>query len=169
MAVSKTHLDEVIDYPQKVIRALYDNQNFVSLLLNIPNANLTDLNIEDAYYEHMFDYQYVDETVTEAESFCWVDTEIFYKSLTTKTILIDILVGVHKDIMKPSDDFKTFGNRRDNLIREIDYTLRGMDIGGIGPLEPIGRIRPVAIGNKFSGKQICFSGPDFAIARNIKR
>lgn len=169
MIASKTHLDEVVDYPRKVIRALYNNQNFVSLLLNIPNADLMNPDVEDAYYGHMFDYRYVDGTVTEAESFCWVDTEIFYKSSTIKTVLIDILVGVHKDVMKPSSAFKTFGNRRDNLIREIDFTLRKNEDFGIGGLEVIDRIQPVTIGNKFSGKQICFAVPNFAESVRIKR
>lgn len=169
MITSKTHLDEIIDYPRKVIRVLYDNQNFVSLLLNKPNADLSDPNIEDAYYEHIFGYNYVDGTVTSAESFCWVDTDIFFKNVTTKTIKIDILVGVHKEIMKLPVAFKTFGNRRDNLIREIDFTLRGNDTFGIGGLEPVDRIKPVVFAKEFSGKSISFIVPTFAEAKNIKR
>lgn len=167
--MAKTHLDEVVDYPRKVIRALYDNQNFVSLLLNIPNADLMNPDIEDAYYKQMFDYRYVDGTVLEAKSFCWIDTDIFYKNSTIKTIRVDILVGVHKGIMKPPNAFKTFGNRRDNLIREIDYTLRGNSDFGIGGFEAVDRIVPIVFAKEFAGKTISFMVPDFSESRNIKR
>ena len=121
---NKTHLDEIVNYPNKVINELYKNQNFVSLLVNKPNADLTDEVVEEAYQQLTHNYDYVDGIIQTSQSFMCVDTEIVASTNTIKDIYINILIGVNNSIMNLSNDFKFIGNRRDNLIREIDYILR---------------------------------------------
>lgn len=156
-------MDAIIKYPQIAIDELYTNQRFVSLLLNIPNADLSDPAIKKNYLDHALDYGYVDGTATSAESYCFLDTAITQRSPTIKIVVLNIIVLVHKGIMDLSPAFKSFGNRRDNLIREIDYTLHGNQKFGIGGLELVDYIKPINVSNDFSAKRISLAVPTFAV------
>ena len=40
--MAKTHLDEIVDVPSTVIRELYNNNEFVSLITNKPEDEITN-------------------------------------------------------------------------------------------------------------------------------
>lgn len=170
MTTSKTHLDEIVLYPEFVLNELYKNNSFVSLLIDVPNANLDSEEVENAFDQHTFDYTYVDGTIKEAQSFCCVDTTIDMDSDTIKNVYITILIGVSHGKMKlKGTGFNLKGNRRDNLIRELDYTLRSKPLG-IGKMVVDGGIEPVTIaGSEFSCKVITYKVSNFGKAAVINR
>lgn len=125
-------------FPDLVLLELSKNPLFVSLLTNIPDASLDDKDTAAKWNICTNNYIAVDETITDTMSFCCVDTRIKMDGTEVVNAYIDILVGVHRDVMSLRGTAFTglSGNRRDNLIREIDYTLRGSHAFGIGGLEP---------------------------------
>lgn len=166
MPLAKTHLDEMVNYPRMVLKKLYNNPEFVSLLVNIPNADINDETVEEIWEKCVFDYDYVDGIIQDPQSFCCIDTEVETRSPTIKNIYITILIGVHHNMMSLSKSgFKGIaGNRRDNLIRQLDYSLRDNGDFGIGGLELVGKVRPVTIsgaGNNFACKVINYKVPNF--------
>lgn len=169
----RTHIDEIVRFPDLVLLELSKNPLFVSLLTNIPDASLDDKDTAAKWNICTNNYIAVDETITDAMSFCCVDTRIKMDGTEVVDAYIDILVGVHRDVMSLRDTAFTglSGNRRDNLIREIDYTLRGSHAFGIGGLEPDGYIEPVKTANSplFACKVIHFKVATFGRSRNINR
>lgn len=163
--MAKTNLDEIVNFPNIAIRELSKNQNFVSLLTNIPNADLNDEDTEFEWNNCTNDFDYVEGIIQETKSFCCVDTEIEVTSNTIKEVYLTVLVGVHRNNMSlKGTNFKGIaGNRRDNLIRELDYTLRNDSSFGIGGLELVGRIRAASVaGKEFSCKVATYRVPNFA-------
>ena len=168
----KTHLDEVVFYPNKVIDLLSKNQTFVSLLTGFPNADLEDPDVENEWRACTNDYNYVEGIVQDTRSFLCVDTEVRVDSSEIKTVIVTLLVGVHRQNMslKNTEFTGMLGNRRDNMVREIDYTLRNSRDFGIGPLQLEGWIRPYAISSRdYVCKLIEYQVSNFAKSRNIDR
>lgn len=168
----KTHLDEIVFYPNKVIDLLSQNPTFVSLLTGIPNADLEDPAVEAEWERCTNDFNYVEGIVQDTRSFVCVDTEIRTPSNEIKTVIVTLLVGVHRENMSlRGTEFKgMLGNRRDNMIREIDYTLRNSRDFGIGALQLDGWIRPYAISSRdYVCKLMEYKVSNFAKSRNIER
>lgn len=63
--------------------------------------------------------------------------------------------------MPISTSFKVYGNRRDNLIREIDYVLSNSNDYGIGKLK-LKSVKPININKDFSCKVMIYEIPSFA-------
>ena len=171
--MDKTHLDEIVKIPAQLFSILSNNSNFVSLLTNIPNATLNDELVEIEWEKCINDYNYVKGVVQESKSFCCIDTEIDIESTAIKDVYINILIGVHNQNMSlKNTGIKGFmGNRRDNLIRELDYTLRYKNGLGIGKLEPWGRIKSVNVsgGEEFACKLVTYRLTNFAKSNRIER
>lgn len=150
----RTHLDEIVKYPDMVLRILERNQLFVSLLTDIPNASLDDWETRDKWESVTNNFNYIDGIVQDTLSFLCVDTAINMDGGQIKEVIIEMLIGVHKQNMRllgtPFEHLT--GNRRDNLIREADYSIRYSRDFGIGALIPYGTIGSVAT----------VSNPDFA-------
>lgn len=162
--MAKTHLDEIVDVPSTVIRELYNNNEFVSLITNIPNADIEDEVVEDTWDDCMCDYDYVDGTVQENRCFCCVDTTIYADTETIKQVYISIVIGVPHSLMslKGTKFTGIKGNRRDNLIRMLDLTLRDSHKFGIGGIV-FDKVEPVSIAGKaFSCKRIIYEATNFA-------
>lgn len=169
---ARTHLDEIVIYPNKVIDMLSKNQTLVSLLTNIPNADLDDIETENEWQRCTNDFNYVEGIVQDTHSFLCVDTEIRTDSNEIKSIILTLLVGVHREAMSLRNTafIGMLGNRRDNIVREIDYTLRNSREFGIGPLQLKGWIKPCAISSR---DHVCklmeYQVANFAKSRDIRR
>ena len=169
--LSKTNMDEIVTYPQKVLKLLSQNKTFVSLLTNIPNANIEDADVETEWDFCTNDFNYVEGIIIGTKSFCCIDTEVDVVSDEIKEVIISILIGVHKSCMslKGLGFTGIMGNRRDNLIRELDYSLRNARDFGIGKVTLNGRISPIDIGSKeFVCKLIEYKVSNFAQSRDIQ-
>lgn len=130
-----SNIDELIDYTQLVIRKIKGSKNVMSLIADDPDI---DLNSNDAvqWEDHIYDYNWVPNTVQESGSFVMVDTIVTEPGEATKTISIYVQIVCSKDCMKLSPEkFSLKGNRRDNIARFIDIELNGSREFGIGRLE----------------------------------
>lgn len=168
----RTNLDEIVFYPNRVIDMLSKNKEFVSLLTGIPNADIEDPVVESEWERCTNDFNYVEGIVQDTRSFICVDTEIRVPTTEIKTVIITLLVGVHRQNMslKNTDFTGVLGNRRDNMVREIDYTIRNARDFGIGPVQLDGWIRPYAISSRdYACKLMEYKVSNFAKSRNIDR
>lgn len=162
-----THIDQLVDYNQLVVNRILASQEVMALISNDPNLNL-DSDAAAEWEEHVIDHAWVDDTVQEAGAFITVDVDIpLMSSGTIKEMRVYVEVLVSKTYMKLSPSlFKGCkGNRRDNIVRQIDLLLNGSLDFGIGRLD-LKNIRTVTTANKFAGKLLTYEVSDFARDRS---
>lgn len=168
----RTHLDEIVKYPDIALRILERNRLFVSLLIDIPNASLDDPAVRRRWDAQTNNFNFIDGVVQDTMSFCCVDTSIEMDGGQIKWVDLELLIGVHKQNMKLyGTEFSNLtGNRRDNLLREADYSLRTSRDFGIGAVVPSGRIEAIAAVNHpdFACKLLRYNIATFAKGWNIE-
>lgn len=166
--MAKTHIDELVDYPAKVILKLANDKNCIALLKNKTSINEDD--VDDVLLNNIFDFEYVDKTTTEAEAYIWVEADVPYISnRTIKGMAIYVTVACHKQFMKL--DHKVFkgviGNRRDNLARYIDLILNDNFDFGVGKLT-LKSVKTLTSSNpNFTMRELVYQVPDFNIKEKI--
>ena len=163
-----SHLDEIVDFKRAIINALASSPDVVGLLLDDPNV---DMESDEAYAvreENIFDYDYVDETQTTAKSYVMVEVEVPSSGGTMKDLVIYVQVVVHKSLMTlDTTKFKGVkGNRKDNLIRQIDLLLNNSREFGIGKLLPES-VTLARVPVRFSSTMLTYSCPNFSIDRKL--
>ena len=168
----KTHLDELIDYSSNIISSMANSQEIVALMLDKDPANV-DLGGDDGDIarEHMFDYDYVDDTQLEAGAYIMVDVDMIDSPTgTVKDMEVYVQIVVSKTYMEL--DKKSFkgvkGNRRDNLARQIDLLLNGSKDFGIGKLSLMSA-RTANVPKSFTSKMLTYGVSDFAYTRGAGR
>ena len=134
----KTPLQDGVDYKAQVVARLVSSQAVVGLLLNNPEIDLDSDEAIDSLDDIIFDFDYIDRTVERSNAFIMVDADMVGPtSASFNAWEIYVQVVCHKDYVKM--DSKIFkgvrGNRRDNLMCEIDKLLNGSRVFGIGRLE----------------------------------
>lgn len=162
-----THIDQLVDYNQLVVNRILASQEVMALISNIPDINL-DSDAAAEWEEHVVDHAWVDDTVQESGAFITVDVDIpSMSSGTIKEMRVYVEVLVSKTYMRLSPSlFKGCkGNRRDNIVRQIDLLLNGSLDFGIGRLD-LKNIRTVTTANKFAGKLLTYEVSDFARDRS---
>ena len=169
MAQTKTYMDELVEYPAKAIRLIGSDKNCVGLLINKPFYEVNDDDCDKALDDYIFSFQYIDNTTQEAVAYVWVEIDVpRVQNKTAKSVKLYVTVSCHKQYMKL--DRKTFsgviGNRRDNLVRNIDRLLNFSDIFGIGKLS-LESIKTLSSPNDFTIRELAYSVPDFNL-RDIK-
>jgi len=165
--MAKTYLDEIVIYPQKAINLIGESKECVGLLLNKKFDSVTEDDFDDAADRHLFTYQYVDSATQTATGYVWAEVDIpNIQNQRIKDLRLYITVAVHKQFM--ALDRKTHpgmaGNRRDNLVCQIDRLLNFQDIFGIGKLA-LKSIRTINAPNGFVIKEIEYEIPDFNYRR----
>ena len=161
--MAKTFLDQLVEYPAKIIQKIAGSKECVGLLLNKSFNTITDDDSDEALEKSIFDYQYVDSTTQETAAYIWVELDVTkVQNEQIKDIKIYVTVACHKNYMKL--DYNKFagilGNRRDNLIRYIDKELNGAEDLGIGKLS-LTSVRTLSPINNFTGRELEYSIPDF--------
>jgi len=167
MAV-QTHLDELINYSSNVVRALLGSKEVVALMTDHPDPDLYGAD-GDAAAQHIYDYDYVDNTQLEAGVYIMVDCDMVAAPTgSIKDLELYVQVMVSKSIM-PLDPKKfkgVKGNRRDNLARQIDLLLNGSHDYGIGRLQLVSA-RTANVPSSFTSKLLTYRIPDFAKDRSV--
>ena len=112
---------------------------------------------EDYVYRQVFPYEYIPETIEQAQTFICIDVDI-QKSLN-KTFLVPVLcfwVFSHKSKLRLPEG----GVRPDAIAAEIARTLNGSRYYGLGELELYSakRFAPIA---DYHGKVLMFQAVDF--------
>ena len=158
-----THLDQIIDFPDEVINKLCLSQNILNLLADKQNAAIEDIEDDDGYLKYIYDYEYVMETVINAKAYICIETLARASSGTINDMKLYIHILCHKEFMRL--DKKIFkgikGNRRDNLVREIDQVLRGDRDFGIGRVE-FEQLSSFTLPPNFTGRTIVYDIPVFS-------
>lgn len=163
--MAKTYLDQIVEYPAKVIGKIASDKFCVGLLVNKPFDKVTEDDFDTVLDQQIFDYQYVDETTNKSTAYVWAEMEVdsvFNHQFKSTRLYVDICC--HKNYMKlaPSLFKGVMGNRRDNLTRYIDKLLSNTDFLGLGPLnlEAVKTLTPI---NGFVVRQLIYSVPDFNV------
>lgn len=164
-----SHLDEIIDYKNNVINTIASSQPIVGLILDDPNINMERDKAYSVYDNNLFDYNYVDDTQMQASALIMVEVEVPRISTdTVKDMVLYVQVVVSKDYMtlKPSIFKGIKGNRRDNIVRQVDLLLDGSRGFGIGKL----KLESVVIANVpdgYTSTMLTYTVPDFARDRRL--
>lgn len=164
--MDKTYIDELIDYPVKVAQKIGNSKEVIALLLNKSIKEINDNDIDDAFENYIYDYDYVDDTISESAAFVWIEAEIpSVSNRQIKNMRLYVTVACHKRFMDMNTGIISglAGNRRDNLIRYIDKELNDSDIFGIGKLS-LRSVKTMTSSNtSFSVRELCYEIPDFNI------
>lgn len=164
--MDKTYLDELVDYPAKVIQRIGNSKEVIGLLVNKKTDSIEEDDVDEAFENYIYDYAYVDNTVTESKAFVWVEAEIpSVSNRQVKDMRLYVTVACHKRYMDITTGILNgiAGNRRDNIIRYIDKELNGSDIFGIGKLS-LKSAKTISSSNQeFSIRELCYEVPDFNI------
>lgn len=164
--MDKTFLDEIVEYPSKVIQKISTSQECIALLANVKASEVTDDVIDNTLDNNIFDYQYVNDTVSTASAYIMVEVECpRVSNKQIKELKIYVTIACHKDFMKLNR--KTFpkyiGNRRDNLVRYVDKMLNDQSNFGIGTLK-LNYVKTVSSSNQaFTMRELCYEVSDFNI------
>lgn len=152
-------------YKNKVINLLIRNENFVKLVNPTPNK-CEELDIVDVliggkwiingkeYREqgHVFDYNFVNDTIREEKTFVFVDTDIdsvrdnmftdfnLYICIFTDKDLVritDKTIPTAKEVKEMGCFASTYANRIDALCDVVDKILNGTNqLNGLGKVQP---------------------------------
>lgn len=163
--MAKTYIDQIVDYPAKVMLRIAEDNVCSGLILNKNFNNITDEDKDKVLEENIKDYQYIDDTSQETAAYVWVEMDINrIENRTVKNCMLYITVCCHKNYMKisPTVYKGILGNRRDNLVRYIDKLLSNTILLGIGKLT-LKSVRTVSPINGFTARELSYEIPDFNI------
>lgn len=161
--MANTYLDELVEYPAKAIQRLGTTKSIVALLTDDADVDMDSDEADEVFDKYLFDYGYVDGTTNEAKAFVCVEAEMVKAPTPTmQDLRLYVTIICHKDFMRI--DARNFsgviGNRRDNLVREIDKVLNGSDIFGIGQL-CLNSVKTVSSPTGFTARELTYSVADF--------
>lgn len=161
--MAKTFLDELVEYPAKVIQKIGTTKGIVALLVDDPNVDMDSDEADEVFDKYLFDYVYVDNTTTEARAFVCVEAEVpRIPTATVQDLRLYVMIICHKNFMKidPSRFAGVIGNRRDNLVRDVDKVLNGSDVFGIGLLT-LDSVKTVSSPTGFTARELTYRIADF--------
>lgn len=164
--MAKTYLDEIIEYPMKVIQSICQSKECIALLLNKNINQISEDDADDALDRYIKTYQYVDDTVTESAAYIWVETDIpRVDNSTIKDMHLYVTIACSKDFMEIKKKIISglAGNRRDNLVRYIDKVINGSDVFGIGKLKLTSMVTLTSSNQLFTIRELTYEVPDFNI------
>lgn len=163
MELAKTYLDELVEYPAKVLRAIGTDKDVVSLLLDDWEVDMDSDEADSVFDKYLYDYLYVDNTSAESKAYICVEAELNKNNTTTmQDFRLYVTVICHKEYMKldPRKCKGTMGNRRDNLVRAIDLVLDKFPFVGLGRLSLV-TIRTVPSPAGFTTRELTYKVSDF--------
>lgn len=163
--MAKTYLDQIVEYPSKVILRIAEDKHCAGLIVNKAFDEVEEDDIDKVMETNIKDYQYIDETSQEVAAYIWVEMEVNrVDNKTIKGIRLYVTIACHKNYMALNR--KTFkgviGNRRDNLVRYVDKVLNNSEFIGIGKLK-LNSVKTVTPISGFAIRQITYEVPDFNI------
>lgn len=161
-----THVDELINSCILIINKLASSKEVTGLILNNQNIDMASEDAEKVY-DHLYDYDYVDDTIQEACTVVTVCADMARASSPTmKHIKIYIHITCSKDIMRLKGFRGVKGNRAMNIVRQIDLLLNGSREFGIGRLQ-LEQITNSVTTKPFASVLMTYSIEDFAHKREL--
>lgn len=147
-------LDELFAYKNKLMEQLCSNPEIVKLITEQAEVTVPDRSLA---YTHIFPYEFIPETVSDASTFICFDVDI--AKVLNKTYLVPTLyiwAFTHKSKLRLPEG----GVRLDKMSAEIDKILNGSRVFGLGELELYNVDRFVPI-DDYQGRVLTFSAIDF--------
>lgn len=124
---------------------------------------------------HIFDYNFVDDTITETKVFMFVETDIPTMTNNNRLAEFNLYVSIFADkslirLSQASSPTKQEmknlgfeGNRIDILCGVVDNLLNGRDVKGVGNLQPatMGFVKMYQPNKQFYGKVLTYKVKGF--------
>ena len=170
MANIQTHIDELINYPAKIINAIAESQEIVGLIFDDPDIDMSS-ELAESVRDHLYDYNYIDDTVQEDGVLIMVDSDIVdmpNPNIATIEVYIQIVVNKHYMRLDASKFKGVKGNRRDNITRQIDLLLRGRRDFGISRFELESAIT-ASVPKKFTSKMLTYAVSDYGKNKELMK
>ena len=164
----KTHLDEIIEYKETIKDMVAKSQIVLALLSNDENIEVDSNEASDVMDQSFFDYNYIDNTQTSVVPLIMVDVEIpSVPTGTIKDMYVFVQVAVPKtQMILDTIKFAVKGNRKDNLLRQIDLLLNNSQEFGIGKLK-LESVNVASAPDKYTSTLLTYSIYDFARNRSV--
>ncbi len=161
--MDKSLIDQIVEYPAKVIHKLGTDQTLVSLLTNTPDIDMSSDEADEVFDKCLYDYGYVDDSATESQAYICVEAEaIKSPTAAVQNMKLYVTVVCHKHFMSidPAKFPGMIGNRRDNIVRYTDRLLSRSDIFGIGALK-LESIKTMSAPVGYTARELTYSVSDF--------
>lgn len=151
--MSAKPLDELFDYKNLLMRELCSNEKIIKLVIGEDEVPVPHLELP---YTRIFPYEYLPETVDDADTYICFDVDIDVENKTFLRPVVYIWALTHKSKMH----LPTGGILLDQLCVEIDTMLNGSRYYGLGELElkRVERFSPI---QDFHGRALTYTVRDF--------
>ena len=143
---------DVIEYRNKIMITLLENENIVSLM-----GSTLDKAQDALYYKLMFPHEFIPDTEERAERYINFDLQakIDPRNRTYKDVTIWFFVLCHQDVIKTSR-----GCWYDRVVCELDNIFGEQNILGVGKTSLVSNV-PYRPNNKFIGRLLTFTVKEF--------
>lgn len=161
-------LQDGIEYKSAIIEQICNAADVLRLLADDPNLEVEDDRAFRVCDEDIFDFNYIDRTVTRSDAFLMVDAEMIEATSGTMYAWeVFVQVVCHKDYMRldPKKFRGVKGNRIDNLSKQIDALLNGSSLFGIGRLK-LQSCNLAVVPDNFTSKLLTYRVEDFRRSRS---
>lgn len=162
MKQNKKKIFELGKFKSKIHAALYKSDDIKELLLGDVSGKTTT-EMRKLFKEHVKSHLFIDEVITETDSFIFYDVTLPSFEETTKTCQIQLYAVCHRDILDNYSKEGFYGNRADILTEMIEKALicdeETSESFGIGHLE----LNHIGVynGRNVYGHVLQFSVPNF--------
>jgi len=161
----KTYMDEIPEYTDKTVRLLSQNPQVVGLLVNDPNVDIVEdeIDVTKTGTKQILSYNFIPDTQKDVKTYICVNT-ISDSALNEKikSCVMSVSIYSHKqDVELDSSKFiGLIGCRFDNIARFADKAIRDNANAnyGIGKIQLKQRtpMRDIVIGTDYVGKQLLY-------------
>ena len=161
MAKTKTTAERG-KFKQGIHKALYKSEGIRELLLG-DTSGMSSAAIQDAFREHVKSHLFIDDTITEAETFIFYDVQMPELHPNIKTCEVLMYLICHRSILENYYKDGYYGDRIDILGQMVEDALindtKTVHSFGIGELtlDSIG----IYNSSRFYGCVLHFSVPNF--------
>lgn len=159
---NRKDISELGRFKNKIHNALYRSDGIKEVLLGDVSGK-SAAEIRKLFKEHVKSHLFVDETITETQSYIFYDVGMSFMRENIKTCTVMMYVVCHRDILDDYAKEGYYGNRADIIAQMVEDCLISdkqvsMDFG-IGELK-LDSIEPFN-GRYLYGCCMTFSVPDF--------
>lgn len=132
-----TYLDDLVRYKKLIIKEIASSKEVLGLLANDPNIDPDGERAQEIVEKNIFDYDYIDTTVERSDAFIMVESELIKPSSSTINqwyVYVQVVCAKSYNNLDKKIFRGVEGNRRDNLVAEVDRLINGGRDFGIGKL-----------------------------------
>lgn len=109
-------------YKENISKALFQNADIRELILG-DTSGMSASQMRDAFKEHIKSHLFIDDTITETDSFIFYDVRCPYLDTNVKGCQVIMYVICHRDILDNYIKDGYYGNRADILTQMVEDTL----------------------------------------------